>query len=207
MSFHQDITQYCPHATPLTHILKFSISWWLQPRMQLIFTLPTFLQVSGPADHLCLFLDHQWDNQEEFCDDQQAQEDEDSFLKKYLNHHGGPANQLFHYGTDTHIFQLCLGNTCSWKHSCGKQLLLSSFKSPFWLEVVCQDVTEHRQCWLGSFVATTGKKLSKKWTVPVPAQPQCSGHQWSGKTLLLHGQEATQTRAVMNQGRWLEQMK
>lgn len=58
------------------------------------------------------------------------------------------------------FFQLCFGNTCSWKHSCGKQLLLSSFKSPFWLAVVCEDVTEHRKRWLGSFVITRGKKLS-----------------------------------------------
>lgn len=47
--------------------------------------------------------------------------------------------------------QLCLGNTCSWKNSCGKQLLA----------VVCGDVTEHRKCWLGSFVATRDKKLKE----------------------------------------------
>lgn len=62
ISFHQGISQYSSHATPLTHILNFSISWLLQPKMPLIFTLPTFLQLSGPVDQ-CLFLDHQRDNQ------------------------------------------------------------------------------------------------------------------------------------------------
>lgn len=107
-----------------------------------------------------------------------------------------------------HTFsQLRLGNTSSWKNSYRKQLLLSSFKPPFWLAVVCEDVTEHRKCWLGSFVPTRGKKLSKKWTVPVPAQPQRESQHWNGKVLLFHGQEIIPTKAGINPGQWLEQMK